>query len=49
MTEQSPKKRFMVINKILNRGVALVDGNRGDVQMQEDTRVQKNFHPFWVL
>lgn len=46
MTEQSHKKRFTVIYEIINRGVALADGNRGGVQTHEDTRVQKKFNPF---
>ncbi len=49
MTEQSHKKRFVVIYEIINRGVALGDGNRGGLLKQEDTRVQKTFHLFWAL
>lgn len=49
MTEQSHKKRLTVIYEIINRGVALADGNRGGVQTHEDARVQMKFSPFWAL
>lgn len=41
MTEQSHKKRFVVIYEIINRGVALGDGSRGGLQKQEETRAEE--------
>lgn len=44
-TEQSHKKRLVVNYEIINRGVALGDGNRGGGLQKRGDESRRKFHP----